>query len=191
MEELENIWFGPDEELKVLDTSEFTGENGTLRVVTTTDDKPRSYLKDDMLAEKANGESNNESEAMPDDSNNGVTTENPEEKSFESVEIIESEETDKPEETIESEEKSLPEDPPEGKFTPSELNLRNSLFVWRGQEMSVNAAGDQLVIDDDLIDAIVERKPKTIEELYEIDGLTEAIIERYGQAIVNMTSHTP
>ena len=50
MEELENIWFGPDEELKVLDTSEFTGENGTLRVVTTTDDKPRSYLKDDMLA---------------------------------------------------------------------------------------------------------------------------------------------
>ena len=148
-------------------------------------------LKDDMLAEKANGESNNESEAMPDDSNNGVTTENPEEKSFESVEIIESEETDKPEETIESEEESLPEDPPEGKFTPSELNLRNSLFVWRGQEMSVNATGDQLVIDDDLIDAIVERKPKTVEELYEIDGLSEAIIKRYGQAIVSMTSHTP
>ena len=143
-------------------------------------------LKNDMRAEKADDEKNNESEATSDDRINDETTKNPEEeKSFDSVEVIESEETP------ESEEKSLPEDPPEGKFTPSELNLRNSLFVWRGQEMSVNATDDQLLIDDDLIDAIVERKPKTVEELYEIDGLSEAIIKRYGQAIVNMTSHTP
>ena len=103
----------------------------------------------------------------------------------------ESEEREVEEEIAESEEKALPKDVPEGKFTPSELNLRNSLFVWRGQEMSVNATDDIHFIDDDMIDAIVEAKPQSVDELYDIDGLSDAVIERYGQTIVSMTSHTP
>ena len=127
-----------------------------------------SALKDDMRAEQAAEET---------------------EDRIENEEIIEEEAV---EEIVEiEEEKTLPKDVPEGKFTPSELNLRNSLFVWRGQEMSVNATDSSQFIDDDLIDAIVEVKPKSIEELYSIDGLSDDFIERHGQAIVSMTAHTP
>ncbi len=123
-----------------------------------------SALKDDMRAEQAIAKATAQTESV--------------EKKAE-------------EEMAESEEKALPKDVPEGKFTPSELNLRNSLFVWRGQEMSVNTTDDTHFIDDDMIDAIVEAKPKSVEELYYIDGLSDAVIERYGQTIVSMTSHTP
>ena len=46
MEDLENIWYGIDEERKVVDMSDLTGENGTIRVVTTSTDMPFSYIKD-------------------------------------------------------------------------------------------------------------------------------------------------
>ena len=46
MQELEDIWFGADEERKVVDMSGLTGENGTIRVVTTSTDMPFSYIKD-------------------------------------------------------------------------------------------------------------------------------------------------
>ena len=45
MEELD-LWFGVDETKKVVDMSDLTGENGTIRVVTTSTDMPWSYIKD-------------------------------------------------------------------------------------------------------------------------------------------------
>ncbi|MBQ6756238.1 MAG: transporter substrate-binding domain-containing protein [Oscillospiraceae bacterium] len=46
MEELDNIWLGVDEAKKVVDMSDLTGENGTIKVVTTSTDMPFSYIKD-------------------------------------------------------------------------------------------------------------------------------------------------
>ena len=46
IQELEDIWFGVDEERKVVDMSDLTGENGTVRVITTSTDMPFSYIKD-------------------------------------------------------------------------------------------------------------------------------------------------
>ncbi len=46
MQELNDIWFGVDEERKTVDMSGLTGEKGTLRVVTTSTDMPFSYIKD-------------------------------------------------------------------------------------------------------------------------------------------------
>ena len=46
MQELNDIWFGVDEERKTVDMSGLTGEKGTLRVVTTSTDMPFSYVKD-------------------------------------------------------------------------------------------------------------------------------------------------
>jgi len=46
MQELDDIWFGVDEARKVVDMSDLTGENGTVRVVTTSTDMPFSYIKD-------------------------------------------------------------------------------------------------------------------------------------------------
>ncbi len=46
MQELDDIWFGVDEGRKVVDMSGLTGENGTIRVVTTSTDMPWSYIKD-------------------------------------------------------------------------------------------------------------------------------------------------
>ncbi|MBR5110075.1 MAG: transporter substrate-binding domain-containing protein [Clostridia bacterium] len=46
MQELDDIWFGMDEERKIVDMSGLTGENGTIRVVTTSTDMPFSYIKD-------------------------------------------------------------------------------------------------------------------------------------------------
>ena len=46
MQELDDIWFGADESRKVVDMSDLTGENGTIRVVTTSTDMPFSYIKD-------------------------------------------------------------------------------------------------------------------------------------------------
>ena len=46
MQELDDIWFGTDEDRKVVDMSDLTGENGTIKVVTTSTDAPFSYLKD-------------------------------------------------------------------------------------------------------------------------------------------------
>ena len=45
MEELD-LWFGVDEAKKTVDMSDLTGENGTIRVVTTSTDMPWSYIKD-------------------------------------------------------------------------------------------------------------------------------------------------
>ncbi len=45
-EEIDAAWFGVDEEKKVVDMSGLTGENGTIRVVTTSTDEPFSYIKD-------------------------------------------------------------------------------------------------------------------------------------------------
>ena len=44
--EIDSIWFGTDESKKVVDLTGLTGENGTLRVVTTSTDAPFSYIKD-------------------------------------------------------------------------------------------------------------------------------------------------
>ena len=46
MQELDEIWFGVEEERKVVDMTDLTGENGTIRVVTTSTDMPFSYIKD-------------------------------------------------------------------------------------------------------------------------------------------------
>ena len=48
MDEIADIWLGTDEEKKVVDMSDLTGENGTIRVVTTSTDMPWSYIKDGM-----------------------------------------------------------------------------------------------------------------------------------------------
>ena len=45
MQELDDIWFGVDEDRKVVDMSGLTGENGTIKVVTTSTDMPFSYIK--------------------------------------------------------------------------------------------------------------------------------------------------
>lgn len=45
MEELD-LWFGVDEAKKTVDMSDLTGENGIIRVVTTSTDMPWSYIKD-------------------------------------------------------------------------------------------------------------------------------------------------
>ena len=45
-EEIDAAWFGTDESKKVVDYSGLTGENGTIRVVTTSTDAPFSYIKD-------------------------------------------------------------------------------------------------------------------------------------------------
>ncbi len=46
LQEMDNIWMGIDEEKKVVDMSDLTGENGTIRVITTSTDMPWSYIKD-------------------------------------------------------------------------------------------------------------------------------------------------
>ena len=46
MDELAGIWLGTDESRKVVDMSDLTGENGTVRVATTATDMPWSYIKD-------------------------------------------------------------------------------------------------------------------------------------------------
>ena len=46
MEELGEIWLGVDESRKDVDMSGLTGENGTIRAVTTSTDMPWSYIKD-------------------------------------------------------------------------------------------------------------------------------------------------
>ena len=46
MQELDDIWLGVDEEKKIVDMSDLSGENGTIKVVTTATDMPWSYVKD-------------------------------------------------------------------------------------------------------------------------------------------------
>ena len=46
LQEIDDIWFGTDEDKKVVDMSDLTGENGKIRVVTTATDVPWSYIKD-------------------------------------------------------------------------------------------------------------------------------------------------
>ena len=48
MDELSDIWFGNDEDRKVVDMSELNNENRILRVVTTSSDAPYSYIKDNQ-----------------------------------------------------------------------------------------------------------------------------------------------
>ena len=47
MQELGAIWFGNDEDRKVVNMDDLTGTNGTVRVVTTAMDMPYSYIKDE------------------------------------------------------------------------------------------------------------------------------------------------
>ena len=46
MQELDNIWFGVDEERKTVDMSDLSGSNGKVRVITTSTDMPWSYIRD-------------------------------------------------------------------------------------------------------------------------------------------------
>ena len=46
MQELDEIWFGVDEARKTVDLTDLTGENGTVKVVTTSTDMPVSYIQD-------------------------------------------------------------------------------------------------------------------------------------------------
>ena len=46
MQELEDVWLGEDDAKKLVDMSDLTGANGTIRVVTTSTDMPWSYVKD-------------------------------------------------------------------------------------------------------------------------------------------------
>lgn len=45
-DEIDSIWFGTDEEKKVVDMSGLTGEKGVIHVVTTPTDEPFSYIRD-------------------------------------------------------------------------------------------------------------------------------------------------
>lgn len=49
LEEIDEIWMGTDEEKKQVDMSDLTGENGTVKVVTTATDMPWSYIKDGKI----------------------------------------------------------------------------------------------------------------------------------------------
>lgn len=44
--EIDAIWFGTDEDKKVVDMSGLDGKNGTISVITTSTDDPFSYIKD-------------------------------------------------------------------------------------------------------------------------------------------------
>ena len=46
LQEIEDIWLGIDEDKQTVDMSDLGGENGTIRVVTTSTDMPWSYVKD-------------------------------------------------------------------------------------------------------------------------------------------------
>ena len=46
LQEIDDIWFGTDEDKKVVDMSDLTGENGTIKVITTSTDVPWCYIKD-------------------------------------------------------------------------------------------------------------------------------------------------
>lgn len=46
LQEIDDIWFGTDEDRKVVDMDGLTGENGKIKVVTTSTDMPFSYIKD-------------------------------------------------------------------------------------------------------------------------------------------------
>ena len=46
---IENIWYGDDETLKVVDTSGLTGENGTLSIGVSSTDEPYNYIKNNRL----------------------------------------------------------------------------------------------------------------------------------------------
>ncbi|MBQ3841733.1 MAG: ABC transporter permease subunit [Ruminiclostridium sp.] len=48
LEEMKSKWFGADESKKTVDLTGFSGENGTLNVVTTSTDIPFSYIKDNQ-----------------------------------------------------------------------------------------------------------------------------------------------
>ena len=44
LQEIDDIWMGIDEDKKVVDMDGLSGENGTIRVVTTSTDMPWSYM---------------------------------------------------------------------------------------------------------------------------------------------------
>ena len=46
LKEIDDIWMGVDEEKKTVSMDDLTGENGTIHVVTTSQDMPWSYIKD-------------------------------------------------------------------------------------------------------------------------------------------------
>ena len=46
MQEINDTWFGVDEDRKIVDMSDLTGVNGTIKVITTSTDMPWSYIKD-------------------------------------------------------------------------------------------------------------------------------------------------
>ena len=46
IQEIDGIWFGTDEDRKYVEMSDLTGENGTIRVITTSTDIPFSYIRD-------------------------------------------------------------------------------------------------------------------------------------------------
>ncbi len=48
LKEMKSKWFGGDVSKKTVDLTGFTGENGTLNVVTTSTDVPFSYIKDNQ-----------------------------------------------------------------------------------------------------------------------------------------------
>ena len=50
MEDIQDIWLGVDEDRKTVDLTDLTGENGTVRVVTTATDMPWSYIKDGNMS---------------------------------------------------------------------------------------------------------------------------------------------
>ena len=49
LEEMDAIWFGSDESLKVVDVDSLTGENGTLQYVTESGTPPFDYVQDGKL----------------------------------------------------------------------------------------------------------------------------------------------
>ena len=49
LDRLENIWYGDDDTLKVVDDTGLTGENGTLSIGVSAMDEPYNYVKDNRL----------------------------------------------------------------------------------------------------------------------------------------------
>ena len=46
---IEEIWYGDDETIKVVDTSGLTGENGTLNIGVSSTDEPYNYIRDNRM----------------------------------------------------------------------------------------------------------------------------------------------
>ncbi len=80
---------------------------------------------------------------------------------------------------------------PEDRFTRAELALRDALVLWREQEAGSQGIKPQRIFDNRALDAIVDMKPQTVQQLRTIPGFDAAKCNQYGYSILNMIRHSP